>query len=268
MTLNLANTSLSFSDKKLRHEKLYNDENVDPLTIAKSRLELIDDAQKCIEDKSSTDALFWYGMNLITGDEGFPFRVDEGIRLLNEAVIMRNLSAVSVLGDVYSGMYPSVPEETQDIHKAIKFYKKAADQNDGYSSSRLAFLYSIDTEAGKDLRQALDYAEKSIQQGSMQGANLMAHWHFYGDYVQKDFAKVLEYLEMVFDNEENTTEPFYLDILGASYYLYGFMMFYGEGVPENPQEGLAYIERAAGMNNQDALEWLREYDAHTAGHPV
>lgn len=260
MELNLKNIKVSFSDKLAKHNSLYSKDKIDPETLAQSRLDIIQQAKKEIENKSSAVAFSWYGTCFVKGDEGFPIDIDAGIKLLNEAVMMRDITADNLLGDIYSGMLNTVSPEMFDFDRAIKHYNKSAKENSGYANFRLAEIYSGYPPEYKDIRKALDNIDAATERGDYDGMALKAMWMYNGEFLNKDLDKILDLLTQVLDNTQNTFE--YDLARSRALYLMGYIIFYGDVEEANEEEGAAMIEEAARMGDYSAIQWLEAYDAY------
>ena len=259
MNLNLKDVKISFIDILQKHEKLYETEKIDPETIAESRLNLIREAKKSYDQKDSPEAIYWYGRCLATGEEAFPVSIDEAIRYLNQAVMMRHTGAYSMLGDIYSAEIAGIEEEMIDLEKAIKNYKAAAKENDGYASFRLASIYSGELGYPKDIRQALDYIDKSVDQGSDDGLCLKAYWMYSGDLLEKDLDKIYDMLNDLMERSEESGFGSY-DALAKAFFLSGHLLYNGEGSDPDPDEALKFMRDSASLGDLNAIQWLRDYD--------
>jgi len=262
MSLNLAETKLSFQDRLNQLDTLYNKPDTDPEEIAQMRLNLIRMAKTCLEDKTSPEAVRWYGWCLVTEQEGFPLNIDQGLRYINEAVMMGSLEAVTHLGDIYSGEVLTIPEDMIDFDKAIKHYDRASNANDGYASFRLAEIYSGRGPVQRDLRKALDYVEKSYNQGSAEGACLMARWIYIGEYMQQDIEKAYDLFSGLIEgvNFKDTNPKTHTQV--NALFFTGLMTFYGDLGEEDPERGWEMIEEAARYGDPEANDWLQNFQPH------
>lgn len=260
MATDLSNVQISFHTKRTEYEQFRDSENVDPEALAERRLEIIRHAKRCLEDKSSPDAVHWYGWCLVTGDEAFPLNVEEGIKYLNEAVMMRNSSALTALGDIYSGIINTVPGDLVDFDKAVKNYERASDLNEGFASYRLAEIYSGVGPVPRDIRKALDYVEKAEHQGNKEGSCLMAIWIFQGDYLQQDFEKAYNmFMEIVEPRMQDNEFVPECDADLAAYFHLGVMHFFGHGVQQDEEKGYNMIDEAALYGHDAAVDWMDDY---------
>ena len=203
MSVDFANINASFFDLLEDYNQLTEQDSFDPEDRVKRLLNLVQKAKEDIANKNSASAFFWYGEHLIEGYEGFPIQVDEGIKYVNEAAMMRSTDALSCLGDVYSGLCVNVPEDRIDFDKAIRNYTKAFDSGSGYAGYRLACIYGGDPETHKDVRKALDCLERSAEVHQDENSlYLMSRWHYFGEHLQQDFNKAYEFSKKVIDNSK------------------------------------------------------------------
>ena len=263
MNFSLMNAKVSFLDQLTKHNSFYALDNVDPEILAESRLFLIREAKKSYEIKDSPEAIYWYGRCLATGEEAFPIDMKEAIKYLNQAVMMRHHSACVTLGDIYSSEIANVPNEISDMDKAIKNYVVASDRGDGYSSFRLASIYSGELGYKNDLRNALDYLDKSVEQESEDGLCLKAYWIYQGDFMDKDLEEIFKITEQIIERSE---DPNFIsfDALAKIFFLYGHLLYNGEGIQEDKEEAVCYIEEAANYGDLNAIQWLRDYNLEHA----
>ena len=253
--INLSNVQESFFDQLKKYEAACVQEGIDPEELANLRLKLIQSAKKSIDDKSSPEAKRWYGYCLATGDEGFPINVDEGIQMLNEAVMMRASNANQHLGDIYSGVVGHLAQEKIDFEKAIKHYEQ---DDGGYSYYRLARIYS-EEETMRDIRKALDFIERSDHLGDLMGKCTLAIWIYDGTYIKKDLDKAYEYFGSCY-NEDRQEDGSYNSWVGPSaLFFLGLMTFNGEAVNREEHRGYMMIEEAAGWGDTNAIDWLNSY---------
>ncbi len=260
MSINLANVKVSFFDRLNAYKDLINKKDVDPEELAQARLNLIREAKAAIEDKSSTEAIAWYGESLLYGHDGFPINVEQGIRYLKEAVIMRNLGALNTLGDAYSGVISHVPSSMHDFEKAVDFYTRSAEKNSGYASFRLAEIYGGHGPLKKDIRKALDYVERSaLHQGDDNGKCLMALWMYDGTLMQRDDKRAYELFNEVYTSEFKKVEQGATasHVMVCCMFYIGMLSLFGENVERNEAQGYDFIQTAASYGRDEALEWLR-----------
>lgn len=255
--LNLSNVKSSFFDQLAEYEEFVaNPDNKDPEEIAQLRLNLIRAAKQEIEQGGSPEAKRWYGYNFISGENGFPVDIDKGIQYLNEAVIQRSLTAQSDLGDIYSGVWNSVPEEKIDFEKAIKHYEQC---DNGFANYRIACIYCGNNHL-KDIGKALEYARKADEHhGDIMAKCMMATYKFNGDFIARDPAAAFDMFEEVIQQEQSE-DGSYKSWAGPSALFYiGLMTFNGEVVQRDDHRGFAMIEEAANYGDDEAMEWLQNY---------
>lgn len=265
MSSNVTSLQSNFSTILEAHNKLSQDEYIDPEVLTKSRLNLIRAAKKSYEMRNSSDAIYWYGKCLATGDEAFPINLNEAIKYLNQAVMMRHDLANVALGDIYSGEIGMVLsfDNIIDLDKAIKHYKAASEKGNGYASFRLASLYSGELDYKKDIRQALDYIDKSVEQGSNDGLCLKAYWMYNGGLIEKDLDEVYNIIGDII--ERSTREDFTsLDALGKILFLQGYLLSVGDGVEVDMNQAIEFMQEAAEFGDANAIEWIRNYNFENA----
>jgi len=246
------------------HHALYKKESIEPEEMAESRLNLIREAKKSYESKNSAEAIYWYGKCLATGEEAFPINVEESIKYLNQAIMMRSMDAQVMLGDFYSAEISGIDEEMTDMDKAVKHYTTASESGDGYASFRLANIYSGELGYSKDIRQALNYLDKSIEQKSDDGLCLKAYWSYNGDLINKDLDMIIDIAEQIMDRAEKYDNFEAMDTLSKISFLYGLLVFHGEGIEENQEAGIEFIKDAANFGDFNAIEWIRDYNIENA----
>lgn len=263
MSLKIFNAKLKFLELYREYERLRANPKADPEDIAAKRLELIRAGKKAIKTHASFEALRWFGTCYIRGSDGFPVNIDEGIRYLNEAVLLRSPQAMSLLGDVYSGSVNNVPEDKIDFDKAIKSYIRASDLGDGYASYRLAQIYLGEGSVERDLRKVLDYLEiAALKQQNNQGKSLMARWIYIGEFMQKDFGRAYDMFSEIAEScmKNGKFHPDKEGCGATALYFMGRMSYYGEGVEGDDEKGMALIEQAALYGDEEAMEWLENYN--------
>ncbi len=254
--INLSAVKTSFFDKLSRYENFAAGSDIDPLELAQKRVEIITAAKEAIEDKSSPEALRWYGLSLVTGEHGFPIHLDEGIRLLNEAVMMRASGALDHLGDIYLGNIGRLPEDQLDCEKAIKYFVKS---DSGYAQYRLARVYSENPDH-RNIGKALDYAQKSAEHsGNDMGKCMWAIWLYYGDWITRDREKAYKlFLEIYEDGRDENGDYKNWAPICACFFI-GLMKYRGEIIEQEERRGFQMIEEAAALGDNYANDWLNHY---------
>lgn len=254
--INLGNVKESFFDKLNTFEKEINMVPLSPIEAAELRLNIIKDAKKAIDKNDSPEAKRWYGVCCITGEHGFPINVEQGVQILNEAVMLRAANAHEALGDVYSGIYNTVPEEYFDIEKAIKHYEK---EDNGFTQYRLACIY-YDNPQVKDLRKALDYCEKSANHsGHSMGKCLWARWLYFGEWIAQNFEEAYNLFLEVHQETAGDNGDLSQWEASSAYFFMGLMTYNGEFVQQEEHKGFVMIEEAAKYGDEFAMEWLQNY---------
>lgn len=223
-------------------------------------------AEEEIAKNGSHAAFNWYGWNLVNGHHCFPIKVDEGIELLEKAMGMGSMYALSYLADIYSGLVENAQEEKyQKPERAVHYYTKASkEHNDGEASYRLACLYLEGTIIKKDVAKALEFGERSNHQGNAYGNYLWASWLFNGDMLAQNQAEAYELfcqtLEIATDVQY--TDCYDLWLSSTLKYWIGYCLFHGEGVSQDKDTGYKMICEAVDSGNVDAQKWLEEYTYH------
>lgn len=254
--LNLQNAKSSFFDELQDYTALLNQENLDPEHLAQTRLDLIKSAKREIENKTSAEAVRWYGYSLVTSDNGFPIDVDKGIGLLNEAVMMRSIQANSDLGDIYSGEGIIVPEDKINIEKAIKHYAQA---DNGYTNYRLAAIY-IEHEVLKDVRKALDCVERSANDfGDPMGKLMLGVWKYSGELMPQSFDEAYELFNDVHESDRTQDGGYASWACVSALFFLGLMAYNGDGIQQDQELGFKMIEEAATFSDGDAIQWMQGY---------
>lgn len=241
------------------YEKKLRQEDIDPETLAQTRLNLIQNAKRAIRTKTSSEATCWYGYSLVTGDNGFPLNLTEGIKLLTEAALMQSKKANMYLGNIYSNWLGFIPENLIDYKKAVKHYEQ---DGSGYSHYRLANIYANHSTL-KDLRKALNSIEKSaIEYNHVRGKCLLAYWTFHGEFVSQNFEEAYNLFKQVIEKDNEKYDDFGQYSQSLAMFYMGMMLYNGLGIPCDEQKGLEMIEDAAAFGDSDALEWLENYYNH------
>jgi len=250
--IDLGSVQESFFDQLQKYDAALIQEDIDPEELAKIRLDLIKNAKKSIADKSSPEAKRWYGFSLAVGDNGFPVNLEEGIQLLNEAVMMRAMNADQHLADIYSGEVGHLPQDKIDMEKAIKYYEQS---DSGYSNYRLARLYS-ENDFIRDIRKALDHAERSDVLGDIMGKCLVAIWIYDGTYIARDLEKAYQYFHEVYEEDRLENGTYDSWVGPSALFFMGLMTFNGECVAREEHRGYTMIEDAAQWGDSNAIDWL------------
>ncbi len=83
----------------------------------------------------------------------------------------------------------------KDLHKAVLYYRKAADQDFGEAQSKLGHMYLVGNEAiYKDVDQAKTWLTKAATKEVPQAEYTLGLLHADGDKIPQDLAKAAQYL--------------------------------------------------------------------------
>ncbi len=259
-SLSLSDVKMSFSDEL---DKLNNWDSGDVSGKIKQLLKVIDSAEKEIEQNGSVAAFTWYGDNLVSGSCEFPIDIDRGVELLQCAMGMGEYNALTSLANIYSGSFSHIQDDKyNDMTKALHYYKKSSDLNDGYASYRVALCYYDGIGTKKDISKAIEYAGKAKRQGGKYGNLLWGTWLLEGLILDEDQDQAYElfYNAHVYLESENDAAPEWL--MSTVRYKLGYCMFYGFGTDQNKEDGFAYMSEAASQGDIEAIHWMKEYQDH------
>jgi len=259
-SLNLSDLKVSFSDEL---GKLNNWDDLNVSGKIKQLLKVIDLAETEIEKNGSAAAFTWYGNNLVSGGCEFPINIDKGIELLQCAMGMGEYEALTSLANIYSGSFAHIQDDKyNDMTKALHYYKKASDLNDGYASYRVALCYYEGMGTKKDISKAIEYAEIAKRQGGEYGNLLWGTWLLEGLILNEDQDEAYELFYSAYEylKSENDASPEWL--VSMVRYKLGYCMFYGFGTEQNKEDGFAYMSESASQGDIEAIHWMKEYQDH------
>ena len=144
----------------------------------------------------------------------------------------------SVAQSNLGAMYGSGDGVTKDPVEAVKWYRKAADQNLAMAQSNLGFFYQNGEGVPKDPVEAVKWYRKAAEQNGAEAQYNLGVIYQNGTGVQKDLIEAVRWYRKA--AEQNY--PMAQNNLG-------FMYLNGEGVPKDPAEAFMLYRKAADRNN-------------------
>ena len=195
------------------------------------------------EDKYSEYALGQMGL-----DAAFKAhdkdKLEKAMAWLEKAIFHGSGEAASLLGELYLDMkYDDIsndsPLVTPDETKAMAYLKQATDLGDEASAQLLAGLY--DEKGNK--KKAEKYYKESIRLGNNEAQVSLGMFYL----EQEKYTDAFRYLKKAADQG-----------LDEAQYLVACMYANGQGVEQNHEEALSWMEEAAENGNEEAEEALAQ----------
>lgn len=161
------------------------------------------------------------------------------------------------LGDYSPGLDSEDFNIKQDTNAAIKYYRKAAQNNHSKAQSKLGLLYSTGTGGvKKDIQEALKWHTKAAEQGMVQSQTFLGVAYVHGKVIAKDYRTAFKWFQKASKQGDGT----------AQFYL-GQMYAVGLGVTPNMEYARLWLTKASkhtsigsyGAEAKEALKLLDDY---------
>ena len=206
-------------------------------------------------EKGEAKAQFKLGMTLFAGDLGATSDDKEAVKWIRKAADQNDVEAQNLLGDCYI----SARGVAANSAEAARWYRKAAEQGDALSQSHLANLYENGDGVVKDITEAVNWNRKAAEQGQMNAQFNLARMYYTGEGLPKDVAESLKWFTKAAEQGEHNSQ-----INLSTFYAQGI------GVPENKTESLAWMIVAALSGNETAIKYTAHLRAEVrpSGDPV
>jgi TPR repeat protein len=126
--------------------------------------------------QNDAEAEYRLGVRFVTGDDGLPKDVAQGLELMTKAGEQGYVRSFSVIGDIYR-RGADVPK---DLGQAAAWYHKAADL--GYPLAQLSLAVAYDSGSGvpKDIKQARYWFRKAAEQNDEAAQFILGRNYEYG----------------------------------------------------------------------------------------
>ena len=220
-----------------RHEAVINSQGYGPglreFTVGKSEQEMVMNLSRL---------LFGVGLGLVLAGQPLHARQSEADRQA-----LAQLRAKAEDGDAQSqfelGAAFSLGKLglTTNYVEAVKWFRKAADQNHAASQSNLGVCYALGQGVPKDEAEALKWYRKAAGQGNAGGLVNLGNCYFNGQGVAKDDVEAVKWYRKAAEQNDAVAQ----NNLGACYSK-------GEGVAKSDAEAAKWYRKAAEQDNTEA----------------
>ncbi len=230
----------------------------DPEDIAVSRLALIQAAKREMKNLKDPLAFYWYGLCHLEGIEGFWIDIEKAIFYLESAAELGDLKSKVTLADIYMGFNPNVTEDFYDFEKGCSLLENISTMVDNnseksYANYQLAKIYCREIYNKKNSTKALECMKIARELFSEEAECLYAYWLWAGILVEKNANEAINVLEKLID--KHVEEEFSYEYRD-SLYLYGYMLYHGEGIDKNDKKAVIYLQKASELGHTLASVWL------------
>ena len=228
-------------------------------------------------NKENYIALFVCGILLLDENSIF-YNKDEGKKYLKISANKGNSIAMVLYGSFMIFDDEEYNSNKNDINEGIEYIKMAT----SYANNFAMFIYGMLLYDGEiipiDKKRGIRYIEKAANAGNKQAMIFYAMILFDGDGCRKNVQKALFYFNTASQElEENIIYNKITEILigktrngksnllaknikklssqknANAMYLYGEMLFYGNGIKENKKEAIKYLKMSADLGNCKAM---------------
>lgn len=215
------------------------------------------------------------------------FAIASGVSAQTTNIVTLTLKAKSGEAEAQNALgeaYYDGKGVTENLTEAVKWYKKAAFQENAKAQNNLGICYYYGNGVEEDRKEALKWYTRAAEQGNADAQNSLGYSYEYGEGVDKNleetikwytkaanqgYAKAQYYLALSYDKGEGVAKndseamKWYLKAVKnnspeAAYY-YGGMLLEGnkqKGITKNIPEGVKYLRKAADLKNLDAINSL------------
>ncbi|MCL2798807.1 MAG: sel1 repeat family protein [Endomicrobia bacterium] len=134
---------------------------------------------------------------------------------------------------------------TQDYQEALKWYKKAAEQNDAESQFALSGMYYMGLGVKQDYQESIRWTKSAAEHGSANAQRNLGYMYYAGEGVKQDHQEAFKWWKK--SAEQGNAK--------AQYDL-GLMYYDGEGVKQDRQEAIKWMNKAAEQGYGEARAFL------------
>ena len=145
-----------------------------------------------------------------------------------------NAAAESVLGYCYAHFQG-------DYAEAVKWYRKAAEQNEANSQFDLGCCYYYGQGVMTDFKEAAKLFRKAAEQNNELGQCYLGHCYYYGQGVATDYVEAVKWYRKAAEQNDDSAQL----QLGVCY-------IYGQGVQKDNVESVNWYRKAAEQGLADA----------------
>jgi TPR repeat protein len=176
----------------------------------------------------------------------------EAVKWYRKAAEQNHSGAQSNLGVCYA----TGQGVLKDYAEAVKWYRKAAEQNHSGAQYNLGVSYANGQGVPKDYAEAVKWYRKAAEQNDSDAQRSLGDCYYFGQGVQKDYVEAVKWFHKA--AEENDAEAQFT--LGVCYQD-------GKGVPKNYVEAVKWYRKAAEQNHLKAQHNLALCYARGEGVP-
>lgn len=194
-------------------------------------------------EQENKSALAWYNDGIYYFNEK---KYDDAKIAFEKAAMMGDPMSQNNLGFCYeNGFGVAKP----DLNEAIKWYKKAAENDNMHAKHNLAVLYFEGKGVKKNTKKAFELCLDAAEAGHLGAQTHLGICYQQGIGVKKDEKKAFEWIRKAAYNKESNE---------TCYYNLGHCYYYGIGVIADFGEAVRWFKKAAELNHPIAQ--------HTLGH--
>ncbi|WP_424244807.1 hypothetical protein Dip510_002078 [Elusimicrobium posterum] len=188
-------------------------------------------------EKNYKDALIWFSKAAAQGFEpaaGYLEFFDE----LSQLILDANNGDAQAQYELASRFSSGRGVEKQDYLQALKWYEKAAAQNNGSAAFNIGLIYYNGNGVKKDYKKAFQYFNLAKKLDIALADHMLAAMYYYGQGTEKDYSKSLEYYKAYSKVAGGIDQPTIYTKIADMYYN-------GEGTAKNLTEALHYYSLSA-----------------------
>jgi eukaryotic-like serine/threonine-protein kinase len=139
-------------------------------------------------------------------------------------------------------MYEEGVGTNQDVQRAVKYFRGAADAGYAEAQNRMGFLYATGSDGiSQDPAQAVTWYRKAADQGLAKAEKSMGDLYYNGRGVDKDYQQAVTWYTKAADQQ-----------FANAQYILGYMNEKGLGTQQSDQAALDFYQKAAHSGNVEA----------------
>lgn len=161
--------------------------------------------------------------------------VDEKVHWLKKAADLGYVSAMMILGEIYSN------EEPKNYEEAIRWFTRAAELGDAEAQLVLGMYFYYGEDVGRNRSEAAKWFRLAAEQGAVDAQLTLGLMYSTGDGVGKDYGEAVKWLQLAADQG-----------LPKAKCALGVMYNYGFGVSKDPEKAFGLFADAAGHGDVNA----------------
>lgn len=162
-----------------------------------------------------------------------------------EELIKKAMEGDAVAQNDLASCYYSGKGIEQNYTEAVKWYRKAAEQEYSWAQNNLANCYYNGEGVKQDYTEAVKWYRKAAELGNSWGQYNLGGCYYYGEGVEQSYEKAVKwYYKAVEQKNEDA-----LNDLGCCY-------FHGKGVDQDYEEAVRLFQKAAEKGNIEAQKNL------------